>query len=118
MVIKKVLDDLDARPVYSSVEIPSTATGIVICQRDDLGHIITVEKGRGYLARVLGSSQALLDDGDLAAVINWVLTEFNSATLVDDFEPLTAAEVKEERENTLKDPLKFRTRLLREYQDI
>ena len=84
--------------------------------RDDLGRIITVEQGRGYLVRVPGSSQALLDDAELAAVINWVLTEFNSATLADDFEPLTAAEVKGARRDVLMDPLKFRAELWRHYK--
>jgi mono/diheme cytochrome c family protein len=85
--------------------------------RDDLGQIITVAQGRGYLVRVPGSSQALLDDDELAEVINWVLTEFNTATLTDDFEPLTAEEVKEARENILMDPLKFRAKLWRQYKD-
>ena len=76
--------------------------------RDDLGRMITVSQGRGYLVRVPGSSQALLNDAELAAVINWVLTEFNSATLADDFEPFTAEEVKGARSDVLMDPLKFR----------
>ena len=83
--------------------------------RDDLGRIITVAEGRGYLVRVPGSSQAMLDDAELAAVINWVLTEFNSATLADDFEPLTAEEVQEARSDVLMDPLKFRAELWQHY---
>lgn len=86
--------------------------------RDDLGRIITVAEGRGYLVRVPGSSQALLDDTDLAAVINWVLTEFNSATLADDFEPLTAEEVEQARSDVLMDPLKFRAGLWKDYKGI
>ncbi len=84
--------------------------------RDDLGRIITVAQGRGYLVRVPGSSQALLNDAGLAAVINWVLTEFNSATLADDFEPLTAEEVEEARRDVLMDPVKFRAELWRHYK--
>ena len=79
--------------------------------RNNLGRIVNVEEGRGYLVRVPGSSQAMLDDAGLAAVINWVLTEFNSETLADDFEPLTADEVKEARSNVLMDPLEFRAAL-------
>ena len=81
--------------------------------RDDLGRMITAPQGRGYLVRVPGSSQALLNDAKLAAVINWVLTEFNSATLADDFEPLTAEEVKRARSDVLMDPLKFRAEFWR-----
>jgi len=83
---------------------------------NDLGRIISVAEGRGYLVRVPGSSQALLDDAGLAAVINWVLTEFNSATLADDFEPLTTEEVKAARRNVLMDPLKFRAELWQNYK--
>ena len=84
--------------------------------RDDLGRIITVAQGREYLVRVPGSSQAMLDDAALAAVINWVLTEFNSATLADDFKPLTTREVQEARHNVLMDPLKLRAELWRAYK--
>ena len=94
----------------------SGAPGGVPSIRDDLGRIITVAEGRGYLVRVPGSSQAQLDDAELAAVINWVLTEFNSATLPDDFEPLTAEEVQEARRDVLMDPLKFRAELWRSYK--
>ena len=84
--------------------------------RDNLGHIVTVDQGRGYLVRVPGSSQAMLDDARLAAVINWVLTEFSAATLADDFQPLTATEVKAARADVLMDPLKFRAELWRHYE--
>ena len=84
--------------------------------RDGLGWIVSVTKGRDYLVRVPGSFQALLDDAELAAVINWVLTEFNSATLADDFQPLTAKEVGRARSDVLMDPLKFRAELWRRYE--
>ena len=92
------------------------APPIVPSLRDDLGRIITVAQGREYLVRVPGSSQAMLDDAALAAVINWVLTEFNSATLADDFKPLTTREVQEARRNVLMDPLKLRAELWRAYK--
>ncbi len=84
--------------------------------RDGLGWIVSMAKGRDYLVRVPGSSQALLNDAELAAVINWVLTEFNAATLADDFKPLTAKEVARARSDVLMDPLKFRAELWRHYE--
>ncbi len=84
--------------------------------RDGLGWIVSVAEGRGYLVRVPGSSQAMLSDAELAAVINWVLTEFNSATLADDFRPLTAKEVARARSDVLMDPLKFRAELWRHHE--
>lgn len=83
--------------------------------RDGLGWIVSMAKGRDYLVRVPGSSQALLNDAELAAVINWVLAEFNSAILADDFKPLTAKEVGRARSDVLMDPLKFRAELWRHY---
>ena len=76
--------------------------------RGELGRMLSVPQGREYLIRVPGSSQSLLDDAELAAVINWVLVEFNSETLAEGFEPFTAEEVKEARGDVLVDPLKFR----------
>ncbi len=58
----------------------------------------------------------MLDDARLAAVINRVLTEFSAATLADDFQRLTAAEVKAARADVLMDPLKFRAELWRHYE--
>ena len=84
--------------------------------RNNLGWIVRVAEGRDYLVRVPGSSQALLNDAELAAVINWVLTEFNAETLADDFKPLTAREVGRARGNVLMDPLKFRAELWRHYE--
>ena len=84
--------------------------------RDGLGWIASMAEGRGYLVRVPGSSQAQLNDAELAAVINWVLTEFNSATLADDFKPLSATEVGRARSDVLMDPLKFRGDLWQHYE--
>ena len=89
---------------------------IVPSLHDNLGRIITVPQGREFLIRVPGSSQSLMDDGELAAVINYILTEFNSATLADDFEAYTTQEVKEARRNVLMDPMKLRAELWRRYK--
>ncbi|MEJ2013829.1 MAG: cytochrome c [Anaerolineales bacterium] len=42
-----------------------------------LGRIASSPAGRDYLARVPGAAQAPLTDAELAAVLNWVLAEFN-----------------------------------------
>lgn len=85
--------------------------------RDGLGWIASMANGRGYLVRVPGSSQAQLNDAELAAVINWVLTEFNAATLADDFTPLTAKEVGRARSHVLMDPMKFRADLWQNFEE-
>ena len=95
---------------------PFIAHGAQPSLRGTLGWIVSVPRGREYLARVPGASQSLLNDERLAAVINWVLTEFNSATLADDFRPLTAAEVGKARSDVLMNPLKLRAELWRKYE--
>jgi hypothetical protein len=47
----------------------------------------------------------------LAAVLNWVLLEFNRETLAQGFRPLRGAEVGRSRARVLADPLKLRREL-------
>ena len=82
--------------------------------RENLGFIISKDKGRGYLVRVPGSSSAPLDNSELAELINWLLEAFNAETLPNNFIPITSDEVRESRKNVLMDPLKFRASLLRD----
>ena len=76
-----------------------------------LGSIVATAEGRDYLARVPGAAQAPLSDGDLAAVLNWLLLEFNRDTLPEGFQPLRAAEVARSRERVLANPVKLRKEL-------
>ena len=82
---------------------------------DELGRMLVVEEMRPYLVQVPGSSQTPLTDADLAAVVNWMLYEFNADTLPEDFEPLTVKEVAEARKTILADPLKYRIRYWKDY---
>jgi len=76
-----------------------------------LGRIASSPEGRDYLARVPGAAQTPLSDEELAAVLNWLLFEFNRETLPQDFKPLRAAEVGRSRARVLADPLKLRAEL-------
>lgn len=76
-----------------------------------LGRIASSPVGRDYLARVPGAAQALLTDEELAAVLNWLLLEYNRQSLPIDFRPLTTAEVTRSRSRVLADPLKLRNEL-------
>jgi len=76
-----------------------------------LGRIVSSPAGRDYVARVPGAAQAPLSDDELAAVLNWLLVEFNRATLPADFRPLRAAEVARSRARVLADPVKLRNEL-------
>ena len=81
-----------------------------------IGRFVTVPEGRAYLARVLMYGlfgpirvedrpydglmppQPGFSDGEIAAVLNYALTELNSEQLPADFEPLSAEEVGGYRE--------------------
>lgn len=76
-----------------------------------LGTIAASPQGRDYLARVPGAAQAPLNDAELTAVLNWVLHEFNAATLPASFEPLKAREVGRSRSRVLADPLRLRAEI-------
>ena len=67
--------------------------------RDTLGDIVARKGGREYLVRVPGVLQSRLDDEALAAVLNYILTEFNADTLPADFKPYSAREVSRERQS-------------------
>ena len=79
---------------------------------DELGKLAALPGGRDYLIRVPGVSQTPLDDEKLAAVLNWVMAEFNSAALPDNYKPFTAREVGKSRVNVLENPLEARAKIL------
>ena len=76
-----------------------------------LGPIVASAEGRDYVARVPGAAQTPLSDDELAAVLNWVLLEFNRDTLPAGFRPLRGPEVAKSRARVLADPLKLRAEL-------
>ena len=93
------LVDASGKPPY----VPSLA--------GPLGRIAASPEGRDYLARVPGAAQAPISDDELAAVLNWLLFEFNGDTLPQRFRPLRGAEVAKSRARVLADPLKLRAEL-------
>jgi len=84
-------------------EVPSLA--------GPLGRIVSSPAGRDYIARVPGAAQAPLSNEALAAVLNWLLLEFNRATLPADFQALRPAEVARSRSRVLADPVRLRNEL-------
>jgi hypothetical protein len=81
-----------------------------------LGPIVASQEGRDYIVRVPGASQTPLTDAKLAAVMNWVLVNFNADTLGPNFTPLTGNEVGKARRRVLADPIRLRRTLWPEYE--
>jgi hypothetical protein len=79
--------------------------------RDEIGRIVTTPAGRDYVIRVPGVAQSSLADKELAAVLNWVLTEFNADTLPAGFKPFGTKEVSAARQRVLADPLRLRAEI-------
>jgi mono/diheme cytochrome c family protein len=83
---------------------------------NDLGTIVGVPRGREYLIRVPGAAQSQIDDAGLARILNWILSEYNAATLPEGFRPISAKEVSASRRKILADPLKFRAEIWPDYE--
>jgi hypothetical protein len=76
------------------------------------GTLVQLDGGREYLVRVPGVSQSGLDDGRLAALLNWVLERFAADTLPGGFRRYTAGEVAAWRGQPYADPASVRRGLL------
>jgi hypothetical protein len=94
-------------PVHRKVNFVDVVPNL----HDTMGRIVAEPEGRTYIVRVPGASQAPISDEKLAEVLNWMLREFSSKTLPENFKPLTVKEVKRARSRLLADPLKYRATL-------
>ena len=88
---------------------------VVPTLHDIMGRIVAAPEGRSYIVRVPGVSQAPINDEKLTEVLNWMLTEFSSDTLPENFKPLSVKEVGRARSQMLADPLKYRAELFPDY---
>ncbi len=75
---------------------------------DELGRMLSVPEMRDYLVQIPGAAQAPVNDEELTAVINWVLDQWNSDTLPDDYQQFSVEEVSAARKQILADPLLYR----------
>jgi hypothetical protein len=80
--------------------------------KGEVGKFLHSDEGRAFLLRVPGVAQSSLNDADLAAVMNWVLEEFDPEHLPPAFEPYTAAEVAQWRTRIMRNVNAERTRIL------
>jgi mono/diheme cytochrome c family protein len=67
-------------------EIPTLANRI--------GYFARAPEGRAFLVQVPNVALSAIDDTDLAAMLNWMLTSYSAGQLPDDFKPYTADEVE------------------------
>lgn len=86
--------------------------------RGYLGKYLHVEGGREFLVQVPGSAQSDLNDDQLTAVINWMLTTFSPHELPESFEPYSVEEVSKLRENPLIDVSGVRAQLTKKIEQL
>ena len=80
--------------------------------RGEMGRLLGVDGGREYLVQIPGAATAPVSDGELAAIINYMLSAFSRETLPASYEPFSESEVKRLRLHWLSDPEPVRRRLL------
>jgi hypothetical protein len=78
---------------------------------DEVGRYLSLPRGREYLIRVPGASQAPIDDAELAALLNWIIERFGPADVAPRFEHFRPAEVARWRRPPLDQPERLRAEL-------
>jgi mono/diheme cytochrome c family protein len=66
-----------------------------------LGRFMRTPEGRNYILRVPGAANSALSDAQLAAVLNWLATQFNADELPANMRPFTTEEVASARHTPL-----------------
>jgi hypothetical protein len=79
---------------------------------DSVARFLAAPGGRAYLVQVPGVAQAPLDDGALAALLNWMLVRFDPGNMPPDFTPYSGEEVGTLRKTPLTAVDDVRRRLL------
>ncbi len=78
----------------------------------EIGRLLTFSGAREYIVRVPGVAQTDMSDAELAAVLNWVIAEFNAQTVPTNHEPYTPEYIASVRSKVLEDPLKRRAEIV------
>lgn len=86
--------------------------------RQSVGAFVHLAAGREYLIRVPGAAHSQLSNAELAAVLNWVLSEFSAAQLPADFKPYTEGEVAAARPNRYDDVVPVRHELAKQLSSM
>lgn len=76
-----------------------------------VGHFLRVPGGREFLIQVPGVMASGLDDAQVAAVSNWLLTQLAAASLPPQHRPYDAAEIARLRQQPLVDVAATRSAL-------
>jgi hypothetical protein len=89
--------------------IPNTAPAL-----RGAADFLKVPGGREYLIEVPGVGESVLDDRDVAQLMNWILRTFSPGRLPADFVPYSEAEVARLRKVRLAEVAQTRKRFIAE----
>ncbi len=90
--------------------------GFIPAFRGSVARFLATGDGRTYLARVPGTAQSLLSDGERAEVLNWIIATFDAEHVPANFTPYTASELAPWRYNALSQPGAIRATLVSQLQ--
>jgi mono/diheme cytochrome c family protein len=82
--------------------------------KNHLGRFLSTQDGREYLVRVPGSATSALGNEELAEVLNWILENFSGDSLDRSYQPYSATEVGQLRQDPLNEVAQYRAQLLTE----
>ncbi|PLW82557.1 cytochrome c, class I [Kineobactrum sediminis] len=95
-----------------------SGAGSVPRMKGHVGIFLQSQEGREYLVRVPGSATSALNDERLAAVLNWILTEFSGDSMNSPFKAFSAEEVGRLRQSPLKEVEQYRLKVLRDLSSM
>lgn len=82
-----------------------------------VGNFLRLQEGREYLVRVPGSAGSVLNDAQLAEVLNWMILEYGEDSIPADFHPYTETEVAQLRQDPLLEVEDHRRKLVEQLRN-
>ena len=80
--------------------------------KNSMHRFMASQAGREYLVKVPGAANSVLDDMQLAEVLNWMLAEFSNPDQSKNWQPYEANEVASYRTQPLLETIDYRRALL------
>ena len=77
-----------------------------------VGSFLNTQQGREYLIQVPGSANSTLSDRDLAEVLNWIILEFGSRSIPNDWQKYTKSEINRYRQEPLFEVFNYRKNII------
>lgn len=80
--------------------------------KNKVGHFLRDADGRDFLVQVPGTSQAALNDAQIADLLNWMVHAFSAEQVPAGFRPYSTEEVTRLRSHRLDDVPAFRAAIV------